>query len=100
MAHLPLDEWWYNTTYHSPLKCSPLEAFYGQKPNIHLPYLACESSNKMVDRSLEERETIIALLKFQLSRAQQRMRYMANKHQSDKLISVGDWVYLKLQPYK
>ncbi|KAH0691202.1 hypothetical protein KY290_019433 [Solanum tuberosum] len=54
----------------------------------------------MVDKSLEAREAIIALLKFQLSRAQQRMRDLANKHRSDRQFRVGDWVYLKLQPYR
>ncbi|XP_059310691.1 uncharacterized protein LOC132062058 [Lycium ferocissimum] len=93
-------EWWYNATYHSAIKCTPYEVLYGQKFPIHLPYLAGESQNEMVDRSLEAREAIIELLKFHLSIAQQRMRDMANKHRSDRSFAKGDWVYLKLQPYK
>ncbi|KAH0652806.1 hypothetical protein KY289_030484 [Solanum tuberosum] len=89
-----------NTTYHLAIKCSPYEGLYGQNPHIHLPYLVGESSNEMVDRSLEARETIIALLKFYLSRAQQRMRDLANMHRFDRQFSVGDWVLLKLQPYR
>lgn len=53
----------------------------------------------MVDKSLEAREAILQLLKFHLSRAQQRRKDIANQHRSDRLFEVGDWAYLKLQPY-
>lgn len=99
-SYLPLAEWWYNTTYHSASKCSPYEVLYGQKPPIHLSYLAGEARLEMVDRSLEAREAIIELLKFHLSKAQQRMKDLDNKHRSYRQFVVGDWVYLKLQPYR
>lgn len=43
---------------------------------------------------------MIQLLKFHLLRAQNRMRQLANKKRSDRSFSVGDFVFLKLQPYK
>ncbi|OIS95920.1 hypothetical protein A4A49_30277 [Nicotiana attenuata] len=55
---------------------------------------------EMVDRSLEARKAIIQLLKFHLARAQQRMKDTANQHRSERSFEVGDWVYLKLQPYR
>lgn len=70
-----------------------------KKPPIHLPYLAGEAANEIVDKTLAAREAIIQLLKFHFSRAQQRTRDLANKHRSDRSSKVGDWVYLKLQPY-
>lgn len=99
-SYLPLAEWWYNIIYHTAIKCTPYEVLYGQKPPIHLPYLIGEATNEMVDRSLEARETIIELLKFHISRAQQRMKDLANKHRSNRVFAVDDWVYLKLQPYR
>lgn len=54
----------------------------------------------MVDRSLSAREFVIQLLKFHIFRDQQRMRDTANKHRSDRCFEVGEWVYLKLQPYR
>ncbi|GKF34865.1 hypothetical protein Tco_0108065 [Tanacetum coccineum] len=40
------------------------------------------------------------MLKFHLKRAQDRMKVQADKHRSDKNYDIGDWVYLKLQPYR
>lgn len=73
---------------------------FGQKPPTHLPYLSGKAANEMVDKTLAAREAIIQLLKFHITRAQQRMRDLANKHRSDRSFEVGDWVYLKLQPYR
>lgn len=71
---LPLAEWWYNTTFHTATKSSPFEIIYGQPPPLHLPYLPGESSSPVVDRSLQKREELIAMLKFHLMRAQNRMK--------------------------
>jgi len=53
-----------------------------------------------VDISLSAREEAIKLLKFHLQRAQNHMVQQANKRRSDRNFSVGDFVYLKLHPYR
>ncbi|OIT19855.1 hypothetical protein A4A49_55317, partial [Nicotiana attenuata] len=58
------------------------------------------SAIEEVDRSLLTREFKLQLLKHHLQRAQQRMTAQANKHRSDRQFKVGDWVYLKIQPYR
>lgn len=40
------------------------------------------------------------MLKFHLARAQHRMSHHANNRRSERHFDVGDFVYLKLQPYK
>lgn len=92
---LPLAEYWYNTSYHSALKCSPYEALYGQAPPIHIPYLAGDSNMPAVDNVLKDREQQMKEMKTQLSKAQQRMKDYADKHRVEKEYQVGDWVYLK-----
>lgn len=54
----------------------------------------------MVDRTLLARENAIHLLKFNLKKAQDRMKSLANKGRTDRQFDEGDWVYLKLQPYR
>jgi hypothetical protein len=39
-------------------------------------------------------------LKFQLTQAQNRMKKYADQKRTERHFSVGDWVYLKLQPYR
>ncbi|GAU27517.1 hypothetical protein TSUD_147110 [Trifolium subterraneum] len=97
---LSLAEWWYNTNYHTSIHSTPFEVVYGQPPPIHLPYLPEEATAAVVDRSLSARDAAIQLLKFHLLRAQNKMTQQVNKHRSDKTFSIGDMVYLKLQPYR
>lgn len=97
---LPLAEWWYNTHYHTASHTTPYEIVYNQPPPLHLPYLANESSNREVDRSMQRREAMISDLKFHLQRAQDRMKYYSDQHRTDRVFVEGDWVWLKLQPYK
>lgn len=99
-AWLPLAEWWYNTHFHSATQLTPYEVVYGQPPPLHLPYLPGDSDVEAVDRSLQKREEMIAVLRFHLMRAQTRMKQQADKGRSDRVFQEGDWVWLKLQPYR
>lgn len=97
---LPLAEYWYNTTHHTAARLTPFEILYGQQPPFHMPYLPGESKVITVDRTLQKREEVITLLKYHLQRAQNRMTQLANRKRSDRILKCGDWVYLKLQPYR
>jgi hypothetical protein len=97
---LPLAEWWYNTSYHSSIKSTPFEVLYGQNPPVHIPYLLKDSNIEAVDRKLTKREDMLKTIKGNLNVAQHRMVQLANKKRSECIFKVGDWVYLKLQPYK
>ncbi|GJU62053.1 retrotransposable element Tf2 [Tanacetum coccineum] len=50
--------------------------------------------------TLQAREQALNLIKFHLTRAQDRMRSLANKGRSDRTFEVRMWVYLKLQPHR
>ncbi|GJV27346.1 retrotransposable element Tf2 [Tanacetum coccineum] len=97
---LPLAEYWYNTSFHTATKHTPFEIVYGQKPPLHLPYLPGESKVEALDRSLQAREETIQQLKENLSRSQNMMKQFADRHRSERSYQVGEWVYLKLQPYR
>uniref|UniRef100_A0ACD5U163 Uncharacterized protein n=1 Tax=Avena sativa TaxID=4498 RepID=A0ACD5U163_AVESA len=48
---------------------------------------------------LQERQLVTALLRQHLHRANTRMKHFADRKRSDRSFQVGDWVYLRLQPY-
>ncbi|GKD55247.1 hypothetical protein Tco_1288634, partial [Tanacetum coccineum] len=62
--------------------------------------MAEDSHVEAMDRTLVAREAAIALLRFHLEMAQQRMKMFLDKNKSDRKFDVGDWVLLKLQPYR
>ena len=97
---LALAEYWYNTNFHTATQMTPYEAVYGQIPPTHLPYLPGESKVAVVARSLQERENMLLLLKFHLMRAQHRMKLFVDQHHTEKELAIGDYVYVKLQPYR
>ena len=53
-----------------------------------------------VDLLLKDRQQLLSLLKHNLTAAQERMKWYADKKRVDWSFDVGDWVYLRLQPYK
>ncbi|KAJ0491928.1 putative nucleotidyltransferase, Ribonuclease H [Helianthus annuus] len=96
---LALAEWWYNTTWHSAIKMSPFKALYGMDPPIHLPYIPNSTTVDTLDTWLNSRDSMITTLKQSLERARNRMKQFADLKRSERTFEVGDWVYLKLQPY-
>lgn len=48
---------------------------------------------------LKEKSMMNSLIQQHLARAQKRMKTQADKGRSERTFAVGDWVYLKLQPY-
>jgi hypothetical protein len=95
---LSLAEFWYNSTFHSSLGCSPFKALYGHEPNLGaMPEL--DSEKTPVTDVLAERAMQAALLTKNLEAAQARMKYNADKHRVEKEYQVGEKVLLKLQPY-
>lgn len=49
---------------------------------------------------LKDHGTTIGVLKQKLLKAQERMKHYADKGRTDRTLEVGDYVYLKLQPYR
>lgn len=95
---LHLTEFWYNCSYHSSLNKTPFEILYGYPPShFNIGFRDCAIPDLVV--WLKDRATIQQLAQQHLNRAQQQMKYFADKKRSFREFAVGDWVYLKLQPY-
>lgn len=100
VAFLSIAEWWYNSTPHSAIHTSPFKLLYSYPPPIHLSYLPGDSFADDVEDIMLVREFKLQLAKFHFCRVQQHMQAQANSHRSDKEFQVGDWVFVKLQPYR
>jgi hypothetical protein len=99
LAWLPLAEWWYNTNYHTSLKCTPFEALYGYKPPMISEVLVPGPDTVATD-FLSQRQDMIKRLKENLIQAHERMKRFADNKRTERTFEVGDMVYLRLQPFK
>uniref|UniRef100_A0A2N9J2Z8 Reverse transcriptase n=2 Tax=Fagus sylvatica TaxID=28930 RepID=A0A2N9J2Z8_FAGSY len=97
---LPLAEYWFNTNYHTSTKTTPFEALYGYPPPRLLEYIPGTTRVEAVDDYLYTRQQALSLLKTNLVAAQERMKLQADKNRTEREFLVGDWVYLRLQPFK
>jgi hypothetical protein len=85
--------------YHSSLGGSPFEVLYGHSPmhfGIHVSEL---DQVQHIGSWLQERKLMNELIRQHLLSAQVRMKSQADRHHSKVQFSVGDNVFLKLQPY-
>ncbi|KAM1840585.1 hypothetical protein ACFX1X_015513 [Malus domestica] len=76
------------------------QAVYGYPPPTVSSYLPGSYLVHLVDVTLRDRDALLRQLRENLHLAQHRMCQHANKHRSERTFSVGDWVFLKLQPYR
>ncbi|PKI41787.1 hypothetical protein CRG98_037822 [Punica granatum] len=65
-----------------------------------MPYFPHDSAVAAVDTHMRDREGMIRALKHHLQRARKMMKLQADKKRSDRKFSIGDMVFLKLQPYR
>ena len=49
---------------------------------------------------IEHQQEVIQLLKDNINLSQNRMKQQVDQHCSERIFDVGDWVFLRLQPYK
>ena len=49
---------------------------------------------------IENQQQILQILKDNLNMAENRMKQQADQHRSERSFEIGDWVFLRLQPYK
>ncbi|KAJ0927423.1 putative nucleotidyltransferase, Ribonuclease H [Helianthus annuus] len=93
-------EFWYNTSYQTAAKMTPFEVLYGRPPPTIPRYLRDSTGNPLLDSEFSQRDEILSVLKTNLSKAQFRMKKEADKHRRDVHFQLGDWVFVKLQPYR
>jgi hypothetical protein len=93
---LPLGEFWYNSSYHTALGCSPFKALYGYDPVFAAAPVLSEEKDQYVHDLLMEREHCSEILKSRLATAHNRMKIQADKRRSDRVFQEGKLFLLKL----
>uniref|UniRef100_A0A803PI17 Integrase catalytic domain-containing protein n=1 Tax=Cannabis sativa TaxID=3483 RepID=A0A803PI17_CANSA len=93
-------EYWYNTTCHSSLGCTPFKVLYGRDPQAVIRYSKGSTSVLALEQYLEERDGFLDDLKMHLLHAQHKMKAAADSSRRHVEFAVGDRVFLKLCPYR
>jgi hypothetical protein len=97
---LPLAKWWYNTSFHNVTKMTPFMALYGYHPPSITFSLKEKSKVQAVEYHIEHQQQVLKILNDNLTMAQNHTKQQEDQHRSEISFEVGDWVFLRLQPYK
>lgn len=99
-TNLPLAEFSYNNSYHSSIGVPPYQMLYGRK--CRTPICWGEVGQRVLgstDIVLKTTE-MIQMVRDRLVTAQSRQKSYADKRRSDLEFQVGDYVLLKVSPWK
>jgi hypothetical protein len=79
---LPLAEFWYNTSYHTSIGCSPFKVLYGYDAVFAAALVLADEGDTSVQDLLTRRQQCSEILKTRLAVAQNRMKIQADKKRS------------------
>jgi hypothetical protein len=82
------------------MRKTPYEILYGVVPPIHIPYTPKDLPVEAMDQYLTQREGMFKLIRSNLLQSPNIMAQQANRKKSEIMFSVGELVYVKLQPYQ
>ncbi|GJZ24883.1 putative reverse transcriptase domain-containing protein [Tanacetum coccineum] len=99
-VHLPLVEFSYNNSYHSSMRCAPFEAFYGRKCRSPIMWAEVGEGQLIGPELVQETTEKISQIKDRLKAACDRQKSYADKRRKPLEFSVGDYVLLKVSPWK
>ncbi|KAJ9540003.1 hypothetical protein OSB04_026509 [Centaurea solstitialis] len=97
---LPWAELSYNTAHHSAINGSPFKVLYGREPPPLVRYRKETTMVQAVEAELESRDEIWDETRMHLLKAQFRMKQQADLKRTEVEFEKGDWVFLKLRPYR
>ncbi|KAM2013587.1 hypothetical protein ACFX1T_025281 [Malus domestica] len=97
---LDLMEFAYNNSYHSSISMAHFEALYDK--SCRTPLFWSEVGERVLVglEIVDETTQNVQVIKSNLKTAQDRQKSLADKHVTDRIYNVGDWVFLKLSPWK
>ncbi|KAB2611825.1 S ribonuclease [Pyrus ussuriensis x Pyrus communis] len=97
---LDLMEFAYNNSFHSSIGMAPFEALYGRACRTPLCWSEVGERVLVGPEIVEETTQNVQVIKTNLKAAQDRQKSLADRHATDRVYEVGDWVFLKLSPWR
>ncbi|GKC82144.1 putative reverse transcriptase domain-containing protein [Tanacetum coccineum] len=98
--HLPLAEFLYNNSYHSSVRCALFEALYGRKCRSLIMWAEVREGQLIGPELVQETTEKISQNKDRRKAARDRQKSDADKRRKTLEFSVGDYVLLKVSPWK
>ncbi|KAB2608601.1 S ribonuclease [Pyrus ussuriensis x Pyrus communis] len=86
--------------FHSSIGMAPFEAFYGRSCRTPLCWSEVGERVLVGPEIVEETTQNVQVIKSNLKAAQDRQKSLADRHATDRVYEVGDWVFLKLSPWR
>nr|GEV39593.1 putative reverse transcriptase domain-containing protein [Tanacetum cinerariifolium] len=99
-VHLLLVEFLYNNSYHSSVICAPFEALYSRKYGSPIMWVEVGKFQLIGSELVQETTEKISQIKDRLKVARNRQKSYADKRRKPLEFSVGDYVLLKVLPWK
>ncbi|GJY67704.1 putative reverse transcriptase domain-containing protein [Tanacetum coccineum] len=99
-VHLPLVEFSYNNSYHSSVRCAPFKALYGRKCRSPIMWAEIGEGQLIGPELVQETTEKISQIKYRLKAERDRQKSYADKRRKPLEFSVGDYVLLKVPPWK
>ena len=97
---LPWAEYWYNNTFQRSIGMTPFQIVYGRQPPTILSYGSTLSKNSTVEEMLQDRDAVLISLREHLRLAQEQMKVYADRKRRNVEFCVGDYVFLRIRPYR
>ena len=97
---LPWVELSHNTSWNAGTGSTPYEITFGRKPFSFPDYITSSSKLDAVDDTLKHCEEVFLCIRQKLLKAQATMKRTADTKWREVDYEVGNWVLLKLRPYR
>ncbi|GKB53122.1 putative reverse transcriptase domain-containing protein [Tanacetum coccineum] len=99
-VHLLLVEFSYKNCYHSSMRCASFEALYGRKCHSLIMWAEVGEGQLIGPELVQETTEKISQIKDRFKAARDRQKSYADKRRKPLEFSVGDYVLLKVSPWK
>ncbi|KAI5356472.1 hypothetical protein L3X38_009368 [Prunus dulcis] len=97
---LPLMEFAYNNSYQASIRMSPFDALYGKQCRTPFYWDEVGEHRLEVADDVERTKEHVKIIRERLKMAQDRQKSYTDNRRKDLQFEVGDWVFLKLSPWK